>query len=359
MRKTIILLSAVLTAFSCSQKWNDLVHEEVPAEITAFELEGQTAVQISKARKTVTATFPEGTGFNALKVKDFQITDGASCSHDIKPGGVLDLTDTLKVTLTTYDEYVWNIVAAIEKKEEPTPKDGPQVYNMLFDLWTIDKTLPVPYADDATDEEKAVWGNADQIIALLGFPTMRNETEFVAVKGEGKASLRLQTQGIAAMKKLAAGSLFTGKLSGIDIFSQTAELLWGVPFGGRPAALEGYVCSQPKVIDYAEGEYAGLKGQLDKGAVSVILSDWEEQFLVSPPNKLVDYENDPHIIGYGKMTFEKEMTEYEKFHLDITYRSDRTPTMVTIVTSSSYLGDYFTGGSGSVIYFDEFKFIYY
>ncbi len=174
-----------------------------------------------------------------------------------------------------------------------------------------------------------------------------------------KATGEELTQGIEAFKKLAAGSLFTGKLSGIDIFSQTAELLWGVPFSGRPAALEGYVCSQPKVIDYAEGEYAGLKGQLDKGAVSVILSDWEEQFLVSPPNKLVDYENDPHIIGYGKMTFEKEMTEYEKFHLDITYRSDRTPTMVTIVTSSSYLGDYFTGGSGSVIYFDEFKFIYY
>ena len=359
MRKTVILISAVLTAFSCSQKWNDLIHEEVPAEITAFELEGQTAVQISKARKTVIATFPEGTEFNSLTVKDFQVTDGAICSHDIRPGGVLDLTDTLKVTLTTYDEYIWNIVAEIEKKVEPTPKDGPQVYNMLFDDWTIENTLPVPFSDDASDEEKAVWGNADQIIALLGFPTMRNETEFVAVKGEGKAALRLQTQGIEVFKKLAAGSLFTGKLGKIDIFSQTAELLWGVPFSSRPAALEGYVCSQPQVIDYAEGDHADMKGQMDKGAVAVILSDWEEPFLVNPPNKLVDYDNDPHIIGYGKMTFEKEMTEYEKFHLDITYRSDRTPTMVTIVTSSSYLGDYFTGGSGSVIYFDEFRFIYY
>jgi hypothetical protein len=41
------------------------------------------------------------------------------------------------------------------------------------------------------------------------------------------------------------------------------------------------------------------------------------------------------------------------------YRSDRTPTLLTIVTSSSYLGDYFTGGSGSVAYFDEFRLIYY
>lgn len=194
---------------------------------------------------------------------------------------------------------------------------------------------------------------------MLGFPTMKNETEFLAVKGEGKAALRLQTQGIEAMNKLAAGSLFTGKMGGIDFFKMSAELLWGVPFEGRPASLEGYVCYQPKPIDYAEGDYAGEKGKMDKGAVVVILSDWEEPFLVSPPEKLVDPENDPHIIGYGKMLFEKEMTEYEKFHLDIKYRNDRTPTFLTIVTSSSYLGDYFTGGSGSVAYFDEFRFLYY
>ena len=151
-----------------------------------------------------------------------------------------------------------------------------------------------PFDENATDEEKAVWGNADKLIAALGFPTMSPEYEF-----------------------------------------------------------------QPKPIDYAEGDHADQKGQLDKASVTVILADWEEPFLVRPPEKLVDVENDPHIIGYGKMVFGKEMTEYEKFHLDIAYRNDRTPTLLTVVTSSSYLGDYFTGGSGSVVYFDEFQFIYY
>ncbi len=81
--------------------------------------------------------------------------------------------------------------------------------------------------------------------------------------------------------------------------------------------------------------------------------------LYRTPDKLVDYENDPNIIGFGRILFDKDMNGYEKFQLDINYRSDRTPTMLTIVTSSSYLGDYFTGGSGSVAYFDEFRFIYY
>ena len=361
MRKTVILLAAVLAAFSCSRKWNDLVHEEVPAEITAFELEGQVDVRISRANRCVTAVLPKGTAFNALTVKTFQATEGAMCAPVVKAGDVLDLTDTLRVTLTTYDGYLWKIAAEEEKKEEPEPREGPQLYNFSFDHWSQEnENLKVydPFDADATEEEKAVWGNADKLIAALGFPTMSPERAFVAVPGEGKAALRLQTQGIAVLKKLAAGSLFTGKLSKIDIFTQTAELLWGVPFADRPVALEGYVCSQPKPIDYAEGAQADKMGQMDKASLTVILSDWAEPFLVHPPEKLVDAEGDPHIIGYGKMLFDKEMTQYEKFRLDIAYRSDRMPTMVTVVTSSSYLGDYFTGGSGSVVYFDEFKFVY-
>ena len=358
MRKPILLFAAVFAAFSCSQKWNDLVHEEVPAEILALELEGQTALAINRTKRHVTASFPEGTDFTALTVNAFRVTEGASASRGIKPGDVLDLSDTLRITLTTYDEYLWKIVAAVEKKEEPQPKDGPQLYNLTFDHWSKDNNLYDPFDADATDEEKAVWGNADKLIAALGFPTMGPEYEFLAVPGEGKAALRLQTQGIEALKKLAAGSLFTGKMGKLDIWKMTAEVLWGTPFTDRPAALEGYVCYKPKPIDYAEGDQAHMKGQMDKAAVSIVLSDWEEQFVVSPPDQLLDYENDPGVIGYGRIFFDKDMTGYEKFHLDITYRSDRTPTMITIVTTSSYLGDYFTGGSGSIIYFDEFKLLY-
>ena len=358
MRNSILLFAAVFTAFSCSQKWNDLVHEEVPAEITAFGAEGQSDVKINKTKKVVTAYFPAGTDFSALTVTDFRITEGAETSRVIKAGDVLDLSDTLRITLTTYDEYLWKITAAEEKKEEPQPKDGPQVYNLTFDHWSKENNLYDPFDADATDEEKAVWGNADKLIAALGFPTMGPEYEFLAVPGEGKAALRLQTQGIEALKKLAAGSLFTGKMGNLDIWKMTAEVLWGTPFTDRPAALEGYVCYKPQPIDYAEGDHAGMKGEMDQAAVSIVLSDWEEQFVVSPPDKLLDYENDPGVIGYGRIFFDKEMTEYEKFHLDIKYRSDRTPTMITIVTTSSYLGDYFTGGSGSVVYFDEFKLVY-
>ena len=52
------------------------------------------------------------------------------------------------------------------------------------------------------------------------------------------------------------------------------------------------------------------------------------------------------------------MNDYEKFVIDIEYRNDRTPKYVVIVAASSVLGDYFTGGDGSALYIDEFRFNY-
>ena len=73
---------------------------------------------------------------------------------------------------------------------------------------------------------------------------------------------------------------------------------------------------------------------------------------------VLDFDNDPAIIGYGKLVFDHEMSEYEHFTLKIDYRNDRTPKYIVIVASSSSLGDYFTGGDGSILYLDEFSFLY-
>ena len=364
MKKTSILLIA-LSLTACSQKWNDLVHEEVPAEITAFEVEGQVGSQINKSARTVTVTMPEGTDLGQLTVGKFSYTEGAATTKEFTPGDVVDLSEPYKLTLTTYDEYVWTVYGAIEeKKEEEKPgsnltKDGPQLYNMGFDLWSKypdNKNIDMNYGEDATEEQKAVWGSANLTTAMFGLPTVMPEYDFVYAKGEGKAALKLQTQNLAG--KLAAGSLFTGKMGQINIWKMSADLEWGIPFTERPAALEGYACYKPQTIDIAQDPYSDRKGQTDIAHVFVLLTDWEKPFIVSPPESLVDVEGDQTIIGYGKVVFDKETDEYERFQVDIEYRSDRTPKYLTIVTSSSALGDYFTGGTGSVLYLDEFALLY-
>jgi hypothetical protein len=153
--------------------------------------------------------------------------------------------------------------------------------------------------------------------------------------------------------------MFTGQMGDIEYFNQNAKLKWGIPFNRRPVALEGYACYRPVAIDVADEQHKNLIGANDSAHVFVLLTDWDEQFIVDPAaNSFVDIENDPHIIGYGKKGYRNYMQDYEKFTIDIDYRNSRTPKYVVIVASSSAYGDYFTGGNGSVFYLDELKFLY-
>lgn len=377
MKKIIAILCVGLALTGCSQKWNDLVHEEVVADITAFAVEGQVSSTITKSKKTIAVVMPAETDLSALTVTAFTLSEpSATCTPAIQTGSVLNLSTPITVTLTTYDKYTWVISASVEEAKPDQPdqpdqpedpdalKDGPQLYNMSFDHWCkagLNK-LDACYGEDATEEEKAVWGSANETTEAMGYPTVGPEETFVAVQGEGKKAAKLTTQGMdllfGMIKKLAAGSLFTGRTGEIDIAKMSAKIYWGVPFQHRPKVLEGYACYKPGVIDWTEEPYKDLEGKSDTGYIQVLLTDWDEPFQVSPPDSFVDYEKDPHIIGYGKVEFDKSMDAYEKFSIKIDYRNERTPKYVVIVGSSSARGDYFTGAHGSVLYLDELKFWY-
>ena len=61
----------------------------------------------------------------------------------------------------------------------------------------------------------------------------------------------------------------------------------------------------------------------------------------------------------GKLETDKTFSQYEAFTIPLEYRDiTRTPKYAVIVTCSSYLGDYFTGAEGTVLYVDEFSFEY-
>lgn len=237
--------------------------------------------------------------------------------------------------------------------------DG-QLYNMNFDLWSTKGGYDVCYGPGASKEQQSVWGSANSTTASLGKPTCTPDSSFVAVDGS-RCAVKLQTRnvGVFGLKKLAAGNIFTGQMGSINLSKMNASLNWGVPFSLRPKTLEGYACYRPAKINIANKPYEDWKGETDSAHVFVLLTDWDGQFTVDPgADKFVDIENDPNIIGYGYVGYRQSMTDYEKFSINIEYRSDRTPVYVVIVASSSALGDYFTGGDGSTLYLDEFRFVY-
>lgn len=364
MRKIVVLAVAALALLSCSKQWDDLVHEEVVAEVIDFGVENQVRCTILKSQRKVAVVMPEGSDLAKLTISAFKLTEGAECKPSLKVGDVINLSEPIVITLTTYDPYVWTLSAEVEKPQpgpepEPEPKTGPQLYNMSFDHWCQDGGVDFPYDEDATEVEKAVWGSANSTTGKMGMPTVMAEKEFLAVPGEGKAALKLQTHGIDFLIKiLAAGSIFNGYPGEINFSTFSADIFWGIPFTDRPRTLEGYACYQPKTIDFTREPYTDLEGQTDKGHIFVLLTDWNEPFKVSPPSSLVDFDNDPAIIGYGKVEFTENSTEYSHFSLTINYRNGRTPKYVAIVAASSALGDYFTGAKGSVLYLDELSFTY-
>ena len=84
----------------------------------------------------------------------------------------------------------------------------------------------------------------------------------------------------------------------------------------------------------------------------------------SPSKRKLFNPNDESVIAYGQLVADKEVTGsetsgYQKFSIDIQYRrTDIQPSYIVVVAAASRYGDYFTGGAGSVLYLDEFEFIY-
>jgi hypothetical protein len=225
---------------------------------------------------------------------------------------------------------------------------------MSFDDWHQDGKVWYPYLNGA-DEDHLIWDSANKATASFTGSATTPDEEFVAVSGEGKKSARLESS--YAVVKFAAGNLFTGDF--VKLVGLGAELAWGVPFESRPVSMKGYISYKPAPITDADADHKDLLGKNDTGHVIVILTDWEEQFHVLSAEKVfVDFENDPGIIAYGRVAVSEDTEGFINFEMPLEYRSTRKPTKIVIVASSSALGDYFTGGRGSVLHLDEFEFVY-
>ena len=96
------------------------------------------------------------------------------------------------------------------------------------------------------------------------------------------------------------------------------------------------------LVDEAENE-------ADKGPFPV----------VSTKPGVPDLRNDPRVIAFGTIESSEDTGgEYKEFECVLEYKDNREPDYVIVVACSSLWGNYFTGGIGSVLYVDDFQFVY-
>ena len=182
------------------------------------------------------------------------------------------------------------------------------------------------------------------------------EYRHLAVPGEGKAAAKIVSKKV--VWAFVAGNLYNGRFGRIVRLSG-AELFFGVPFTARPRSLSGYFHYIPATVDYAREPHLDMKGKTDIGRIEVILTDWDKPYhIITNDEQFINAETDPHVIGRGYIELKKDTGGYVSFEIPIRYRSGKTPRYAVITAASSWYGDAFTGGSGSTLYVDEFRFNY-
>lgn len=225
---------------------------------------------------------------------------------------------------------------------------APSLYNLSFDDWYKDGQVWYPYLQGSNP---TVWDSANKATAsFIGSSTTPEESVVVS----GKAA-RMESK--YAMIAFAAGNLYVGKFN--KIAGMGADLDWGTPFSGRPVALKGHYNYKSMPIDRTDNAHSSFKGSADKCQIQILLTDWDKPFNINTNSGVfVDFDNDPHIIGYSVLTSDETTNGYREFTLPIHYRNNRIPKYIVVVCASSYMGDYFTGGVGSTLYVDEFSLVY-
>ncbi len=297
-----------------------------------------------------TAQQPSGMGFEYKKSGDASWTKVTDITLDGK-------NYSARITgLDPRTKYVFRTVSDKESSNEISfvTLGTDQIENMSFDSWYQDGKNWSPNLSS----EHFWWDSGNEGANTVSEVNPTSPTNEVAVSGEGKQAAKLETKSVLSFK-LAAGSLFLGDFGKVEGLSG-ASLNFGRPYDCKPLSLKGYYSYAPVAIDWAEGPYENMKGEMDICNIYVVLADWESgSFAVNTSTgTFIDFENDPNIIAYGSLEDNTNTGGYKQFEIELEYRSNRQPTCCVIVCAASKYGDYFTGGEGSVLLVDEFEFTF-
>lgn len=175
------------------------------------------------------------------------------------------------------------------------------------------------------------------------------------------AQLKSQYVGIGGpLGKFAAGNLFTGQFLGTEQTTQ-GILSFGREFTSRPSELSIWYHATLGTIDYSETSMAP-KGVQDTAIVYIALTDWDAPIEVHTNDKSTLFsKNDPHIIAYGELLIDKNVSDWTEHKIKLEYREKSKttkPKYILVVASASKYGDYYTGSTGSRLWLDDFELIY-
>ncbi len=220
-----------------------------------------------------------------------------------------------------------------------------------FDNWYKTDKLWNPWAEGGT----SFWdtGNRGAITISDSNSVPTDET----CNGSGKAAL-LESKYLVL--KFAAGNIFTG--SYLRTTGTNGELSFGREFSSFPTKLRvNYKYTCQTIDKTGDDDYAYLKGRADSCHIYIALTDWDEPLTIRtrPSERQLFDKSDSHIIAYAELIKGETVANWTQTDLTLNYRAtNRTPKYIVVVATASKYGDFFTGGTGSKLWVDNFELIY-
>lgn len=294
-------------------------------------------------------SLPAGMKFQYRKEGTEQWTD---CTGELVMDGKYFSTELYSLDAST----AYQVRAVTDNDPETkvmsfTTGSAEDVHNLSFDNWHQDGKVWYPNASGYS-----VWDSANPGTgSLLGVNSTTPEESDLAVSGSGKKAARLEST--TAVGQFVAGNIYMGQF--VSVSGLGAALDWGIPFSSRPVALRGYFKYSPATINKTKEPYTDMSGKPDNCSIKIYLTDWTAPFRVNTSSGTFLSDDDPSIIAIGDLHTNETTGGYRQFTLPLQYRDNKkTPSMILIASTSSRLGDYFTGGVGSVLLLDEFSLVY-
>lgn len=259
---------------------------------------------------------------------------------------IRNLQPTTTYEVRAYSDSDYSPVTTI------TTEDLSTIPNMNFDQWWLDGKVWCPWAEGGT----STWDTGNKGATTLGDSNSVPSTDTWNGKAGYSAELNTKFVGIGVVGKLAAGNIYTGEYRKTD--GTNGILGFGRPFTGRPTKLKGHYKYRCVNISHSsDNDYKHLIGQPDTMSIYIALTNWSEPYEIRtrPTNRQLFDKNDPSVIAYGEFTLGSSVEQWSDFTIDLDYRrTNEKPTHVVIVVSASKYGDFFTGGSGSTLWVDDF-----
>lgn len=259
--------------------------------------------------------------------------------------------------LTPLTEYVVRATSDDNKGNEVTVTTDAtlDLPDGSFDQWWLkNNKIWCPWPENGPQ----FWDTGNTGAATLGQSNVVPSDNTPTGTGQS-AKLETRFVGIGIIGKLAAGSIYTGQFVRVD--GTNGILAFGQPWTVRPTKLRGYYNFHTEPINYASSEYKSLMGKPDTCNIYIALTDWDAPFEIrtNPNNRQLFDKNSPAVIAFGEILRGNDTNGWEEFEIELQYRStSRRPKYILITNAASKYGDFFTGGTGTVLYVDQLSLDY-